>query len=216
LIQRLRARSLPVRTTGLAIGLVLALAGCTERREAVPDIAPRSRGPRLPQALMVRFQEVKGTGFSRESWELEVLQLGGDIRLRGAIRTGGSSVPLLDVMTPEEYEQFWDWLKTFPLERARPAEDPSAPKEEWRKTLAVDIVLDEETRWKSRTTWSRPLADAPWVASIEQRLHALALDLANREVQRQEREATGGGPAGDAPSTDPGGYPSGAGGPDAD
>lgn len=214
MIERIGARIRSVRGAGLVIGLALALSGCTERNDPVPDLPPRRSGPRLPQALMVRFQEVKGQGFSRESWELEVLQMGGDVRLRGAIRTGGASVPILDVMTPDEYQQFWEWLRSFPLDRARPAEDPAAAPADWRKTLQVDVVLDEETRWKSRTTWTRPLADAPWVASIEARLHDLALDLANREVQRQEREAATA--AGSSPDAAGGGDPTGAGGLDAD
>jgi len=181
-----------------ALALVLTggllAAGCERAVEELPpaDREPRSPAPAgsLPQALMVRFQEVEGAGLSRESWEVEVLQLGGDVRIRGALRTGGLSVPILSTMSPQEYLDFWTWLRSFPLDRERPVEDPAADPEGWRKTFAVDVVLDENTRWKSRTAWTRPLgASSAWVGQIENRLHGLALDLANKEVARQEQEA---------------------------
>jgi hypothetical protein len=190
-------------TLALAGGLLAA--GC---ERAVPELPPPDRAPggplpagNLPQALMVRFQEVKGAGFSRESWEVEILQLGGDVRIRGSLRTGGLSIPILSTMSPQEYADFWTWLRSFPLERGRPAEDPAASPAEWRKTFAVDVVLDEQTRWKSRTSWTRPLGtSSAWVGQIENRLHELALDLANREVARQEKEAAA-SPGTGAPAT---------------
>lgn len=185
----------------LATAGMIAAGGCErtmDRRPAEDDASPRAAEANVPQALMVRFQEVKGKGSSRESWEVEVLQLGGDIRVRGAVRTGGLSIPILHTMSSQEYVDFWAWLRLFPLARGRPTEDASVPAEGWRKTLAVDVVLDEQTRWKSRTSWTRPLTKSTaWVNDIETRLHTMALDLAHQEVGRQEQEAASPGhPAG--------------------
>ena len=185
-MRRVAARIAVLSLTGAA------LAGCESSADRVPfEGDDRSRTGTIagtPEALMVRFREVRGFGSSRASWELEVLQLAGDVRVRGSIRTGGSSIPILHEMEPEEFLEFWEWLKPFPVDRVQLEADETRPEEGWRKSLDVDVVLDDETRLVSRNTWTRPLLGAEWVADVENRLHAMALDLADSEMDRLESE----------------------------
>lgn len=192
------------RLAQAALLIVFSLAGCG-REERRPDVNPdvvRRPSSQLPQALMLRFSEVKGSGSAREGWELEVLQMGSDVRVRGAVRTGGATLPVFHVMEPEDYLELWTWLRELPIDRARLIENESAPTTDWKKSLHVDVVLDEQTRWKSRNSWRRPLRGAVWVDQVETRLHDMALTLADRELDRQARDAlTPGGttPADDVP-----------------
>jgi hypothetical protein len=138
--------------------------------------------PALPDAFLVRFSEVTGSGLSRESWEIEVLQIGSEIRIRGNVRTGGSSVPVYRPMSRTEFVDFWEWIRSFPLEGFHAREDPAAPRQAWRKRLQYDVVLGPDRRIQSKSEWSRPVLDAPWLGSIESRLHVMLLDLAEQEL----------------------------------
>jgi hypothetical protein len=176
----------------VALALLIAAAAlpaCEEApREAFPDEpapAPRDAAADLPDALLVRFQEVTGSGFSRESWELEVLQMGSDVRVRGTVRTAGASVPVYRPMDAAEFAEFWGWIRAYPLDGYRVKEDPEAPAPGWRKRLKVDVVLGPEDRWLSNNEWTRTPVDAAWLASIEDRLHLLMLDLAEAELDRR-------------------------------
>ncbi len=176
-------RLAPRTLAPLAAALII---GCADEpripeEELERDAAPPSL---TPDALMVRFKEVKGTGFSRESWEVEILQMGSDVRVRGVVRTGGNSVPVYQALSREEYVEFWHWLKKFPLDRARLVEDDTAPPAEWRKSLDIDVVLGPEERLRSKNTWTRPLTNAHWVDQVEERLHSLTLNLAEDEIRR--------------------------------
>lgn len=151
-------------------------------RAPLPALAP------LPDALLVRFQEVSGAGLSRESWEIEVLQVGGDVRIRGTLRTGGTSVALYRPMDPGEFVRFWEWIRAFPLDRFRVTEDPAASPSGWRKRLKYDAVLGPTERHQSENEWERPPLEAPWLQEIEDRLHLLALDLAEQEVRSAEAD----------------------------
>ena len=179
------------RSGAFAFALIaMSIGGCDAERVPPEDLNfDRRPTSDLPQALMLRFAEVKGEGSARESWEVEVLQMGGEVRVRGSVRTGGIAVPVYDVMQPEDYVEFWSWLRSFPVDRAQLVEDESFPETDWRKSLQVDVVLDEQTRWRSRNSWKRPLLGTPWVDRVETRLHDLALNLAYREVDREERDA---------------------------
>ncbi len=168
----------------------LAIVGCSDPEDRLPlDDAPvRRPTSQAPDALMVRFEAVKGTGSTRESWEIEVLQMGDDVRVRGSVRTGPRTIPVLHTMTPGEYVEFWQWLARFPYDRARLVEDETAPATDWRKTLQVDVVLGPEERRQSRNTWTRPLVEATWVDEMEHRLHDMTLNLAEIELTRQMTE----------------------------
>jgi hypothetical protein len=185
----MRALARPVAPRAVFLALWLA-CGCADEPRVPQEELDRMARPKslTPEALMVRFKEVKGTGFSRESWEVEVLQMGGDVRVRGVVRTGGQSVPVYRTMSNEEYVEFWHWLKEFPIDRARLTEMESAPPAEWRKTLDIDVVLGPEERLRSQNTWSRPLAGAAWVDQVEARLHSLTLDLAEEEIRRMKSQ----------------------------
>ncbi|MCA9753832.1 MAG: hypothetical protein KC591_16665, partial [Gemmatimonadetes bacterium] len=50
----------------------------------------------------------------------------------------------------------------------------------------------------------RPLVGAPWVQDLEDRMHALALDLARQEMARQQSAKDAKVRAGDEPSADSG------------
>lgn len=200
------ARSLlgPATLAPAAVALVtLALIGCESRSDRLPeDVEDRSRVravARTPEALMVRFRNVRGVGSERESWELEILQLGSDVRVRGAIRTAGTSIPIFHAMEPQEYVEFWQWLEQFPVDRARFSQDETQAEPGWRKSFDVDVVLNNETRLVSRNKWTRPLLDAAWVEDVEGRLHTMALNLAHAELDRMESGAAADVPAAGAP-----------------
>jgi hypothetical protein len=192
--------------------LVGWLAGCDARRSeadrapgasAATDEASSSRpASRMPDALMVRFRERRGEGFSRESWEIEVLQMGGEVRVSGSLRTGSTIVPIYKPMTSPEYSEFWHWLAAYPLDRHQVRIDESASEADWRKTFEVDVVLGPRERWLTKNTWSHPLAPGEFVREIENRLHDMVLDLAETEVERLE--ATGGEVPAPAPATSEG------------
>jgi hypothetical protein len=174
-----------VTPAALAAVAALAALGC-ESRAPEPDAnvdadAERVHDP-LPDALLVRFRTTSGTGLSKEGWEIEVLQMGGEVRVRGAVRTAGASVPIYRVMDSAEYLDFWQWLSAFPLDRHRVEEDPSAPPTEWRKSLEVDVVLGPERRLLAENEWTRPLLFPAWLMELEDRLHLLVLDYANEAL----------------------------------
>jgi uncharacterized membrane protein YgcG len=142
---------------------------------------------------MVRFRQVEGTGFDRESWEIEVLQMGADVRVRGSVRTGGNAIPIYRPMDAAEFRELWQWLRAFPLDRYQVRVDETAPEAPWTKSLEVDVVLGPEERWISRNTWTRPLLPDDWVRGVEARLHGLVLDLAEAEMDRLRAQPPAGG-----------------------
>ena len=165
------------------LAALLAAAGCESRRDAerrAVEAEARGRAaPRVgerPQALMVHFREVRGSGFSRETFDVEVLQLGSDIRLRGSVRSAARSVPLGGTLTDEEWTDLWDRLAGLPLDGLRVREDTTAADEGWSKQLEVDIVLGSRRRILSRNAWSRPPLGTPWLADLEHHLRALAAE----------------------------------------
>ena len=189
----------PARAYALLATLALgSLSACNAPRsaEGSPSTGTRSDDPpaertgvashlgHVPDALLVRFREVKGEGFSRESWEIEVLQLGGDVRVNGSFRSGGSVIPIFRPMSSDEYAEFWRWIGAYPLDRHQVLVDESAPEAEWTKTLEVDVVLGPRRRWLSKNTWTHPLAEDEFVRDIENRLHTMVLDLAETEIDR--------------------------------
>jgi hypothetical protein len=181
---------------GLAAPLVLAIAllgGCERAdRERLPrevDLPDPRPAQDLPQALSLRFEHVEGTGFSREGWDLEVLQVGSDVRVRGGVRTAGSYVPVFRAMDPAEFEELWRWLQAFPLDGFQVTEDTTAAPEGWRKTLRYDAVLGADRREVSDSRWARPPANDAWVQGIEDRLHLMVLELAGQELEQMKRTA---------------------------
>jgi hypothetical protein len=168
----------------LAAAIPLA-CGCEDRRDAELRAARAeadgrespARGNR-PEALMVRFQAARGTGFAREAWEVEILQLGPDVRLRGSLRRGTDVVPVLGSLDEVSYLDLWQWLAGLPLDGFRVVEDSSAAGDGWTRRLEVDIVLGPERRVRSRNAWQRPPRDATWLSELEGTMHALAVEHA--------------------------------------
>ncbi len=183
----------------VALALLLAVSGAAlfsacggaPRDEEIPanprEIAAAERAAllsRLPDALMVRFSETSGTGFAREGWELEILQMGEDVRVQGSFRHGNTAVPIYRPMGPIDYSELWDWLSEFPLDSHQVQVDETVADADWKKSLEIDVVLGQSDRWISRNTWTRPLAPGEPVREIEARLHDMILDLAEEEVAR--------------------------------
>lgn len=201
---RAASRTLLRDRVALVLAAALVLVGCesreaAERRALSAEEAARGapmRGDR-PDALMVRFQEVRGTGFPRQGWEIELLQLGGDVRLRGAIRSGEQPAPVFGVLPADEYVELWSWLAGLPLDHFQVVQDSTAADPGWKRTLEVDVVLGPDRRILSRNTWSRPAVGAPWLDELEQRLHRLATehsvkpDSASASATDSTREAVG-------------------------
>jgi len=176
----------------LLVPALLVLSGCERSsRDAFPrevELPPAARPMSdLPEAFSLRFEQVEGTGFSRESWDLEILQVGSDIRLRGGIRTAGSYVPVFRSMDPGEFSEIWQWVHAFPLDGYRVKVDSTAAPTGWRKTLRYDAVLGVDRRELSDNQWTRPSVDAPWLQAIEDRLHLMILELAGKELDSAEQ-----------------------------
>jgi hypothetical protein len=127
---------------------------------------------------MVRFVASRGTGFTREAWEIEILQLGGDVRLRGSLRAAADVVPVFGTLSEAEYAELWQWLAGLPLDQYRVLEDSTATGDGWTRRLEVDIVLGPERRILSRNAWTRPALGVPWLSELEGALHALAVEHA--------------------------------------
>jgi len=203
------------RRAGIALAVV-ALASATacgeneaaRQRRLVDEINRAERsGPvsNLPQALLVRFRETKGSGFSREGWELEVLQMGSDVVLRGNVRTDGTGVPIYRPMPAGEYAELWNWLRTLPFEGWEPHPNETAAQTDWSKSLDVDIVLGADRRIVAHRRWQRPLVGSAWVADLEARFHSLAIDLAREELARQRIEEARAASSGTDEEPDPDG-----------
>lgn len=165
--------------------LGIAASSCESRRDAerLAELATAEakRGPRTgagPQALMVRFEERRGPILAREGWELEVLQVGGDARLRGSLRSPASVIPVAGTLTPAELADLWAELQALPLDGFRVQEDTTAAEEGWIKRLDVDIVLGPQRRIRSRNAWTRPPVGAPWLEDLESLLLAYATEHA--------------------------------------
>jgi hypothetical protein len=152
----------------------------------VPDLEPAADVDRLavglPDALLVRFETVGGTALEREGWEIEVLQMGPEVRVRGSVSTRGVSAPIFRIMTPAEYADFWQWLSDYPLDRHRVEQDVAAAQTGWRKTCKIDIVLGPEERLLAENRWTRPLLSPAWMQELEDRLHLMALDFAEASL----------------------------------
>jgi hypothetical protein len=161
------------------------------------ESAPRNLGP-LPDALLVHFESSRGQGLSRESWEIEILQMREEIKVRGSVRNLEAVIPIYRNMSRFEYTELWNWLGRFPLDSLRIEPDPDAPEEDWRKTLQLDIVVDPETRIRSRNSWTRPLLGASWIQEVEDHLHLMTLDYAEEELERIRSEPPEGGETRDA------------------
>lgn len=159
------------------IALALTLSACESRRAAERRAEQaRASGPILgqrPQALMVHFRASKGTGFSREGWELEILQLAGDVRLEGSIRSGTQAGPVYGQLPPAEYAELWAWLSGLPLEGFKVQQDSTAD-DGWSKSLDVDIVLNDR-RIVSHNQWTHRAVGAPWLDELEERMHRIAV-----------------------------------------
>jgi hypothetical protein len=167
--------------------VLLLVASCGPRNspDRVPgeEARPAAHFEAIPDALLVRFEDVHGEGFSRESWEIEVLQMGSDIHVRGSLRTAGASVPVFRTLSRAEYERFWQWMKEFPLEDLRVEESVGEPEETWRKTFEVDVVLPTK-RIRSRNRWVRPLHGNVWISEVENHLHQMLLDYVEEELDK--------------------------------
>jgi hypothetical protein len=188
MVRAARRGAAAVPSVALAIAL---LGGCGGSPREIPipdeDLPPRSRPVSdVPDAFSLRFEHVEGTGFSREGWDLEILQVGADIRVRGGVRSAGSYVPVFRAMDASEFVEIWQWVRAFPLDGFRAQEDSTVDPPGWRKTLRYDAVLDADSRELSDNRWTRPLTDAGWVAAVEDRLHLMVLELAGRELDRGE------------------------------
>jgi hypothetical protein len=137
----------------------------------------------LPDALLVRFEARRGKGLSRESWEIEILQMAGEVKVRGSLRTPESAIPIYRDMSPLEYSRFWSWFRSFPLERVVIDPPPGAAEQDWVKTLNLDLVLGSD-RIRSNHTWRRALREGNWLGELENRLHVMVLDYAEEELDR--------------------------------
>jgi hypothetical protein len=176
-----------------ALGVLLVTQACSGGARETPPIPGETPRPSLrtdlPEALSIRFESVTGTGLHRTGWELEVLQMGSDIRVQGGVREDGFAVPVFRAMDTEEFAAFWDWVREFPLDRLRVVEDASATETGWRKRLRYDVVLGPETRHLSRNEWTRTPAGLPWLAEVEETLHRMVQDLAATEPPDTARTA---------------------------
>lgn len=184
----MRRPSASVAPVLVAIAFAAVASSCESRRDAErlaeEATAEAKRGPRPgegPQALMVRFEERRGPILEREGWELEILQLGGDARLRGSLRTPASVTPVAGTLTPEEFADLWAELQALPLDGFRVAVDSTVAEAGWIKRLDVDIVLGADRRIRSRNAWTRPPVGAPWLADLESLLLAVATEHAAAE-----------------------------------
>jgi hypothetical protein len=168
----------------VAASLASLALGCESReaaerrvREVEEQARPLLRGNR-PDALMIRFEAHRGAGFSREGWELEMLQLGSDVRLRGSIRSAGQISPVYGSLEEAEYADLWSWIAGLPLDRFRVTEDSTAADDGWTRRLEVDIVVGPERRIVSRNEWRRKASGAPWLLELESAMQALATEHA--------------------------------------
>ena len=177
----------------LLVALALALScgprATDDRGDRAPEVPSTGLPPR-PDALLIRFENVHGEGMARESWEIEVLQMGADVHLRGSLRTAGVSVPVFRPLSPVEYDAFWEWVSGFPLADLRVQEGAVEFVAPWRKTFEIDVVLPDQ-RIRSRNRWTRPLDGVDWVTEVESHLHQMLLDCVDEELSRQ-REAPAG------------------------
>jgi hypothetical protein len=173
---------------------VLCLGGCTgSPRDVLPSgdgtASAYSTWRERPTATFIRFQESRGTGFSREGWEIEIHQWDRDIWVKGVVRTEEGSVPIKESLSPSEFRELWDWLGAYPLGELEVEVNRDEPPGDWRKSLEIDVIIGEDERLRSRNEWRRPPVGPPELAAIEDQLHLLLMRYTEREVQRMGREA---------------------------
>lgn len=97
-----------------------------------------------------------------------------------------------------DYERFWTWMKSFPIEDLEVEESVGEPEESWQKTFEIDVVLPGK-RIQSRNRWARPLHGNAWITEVENHLHQMLLDYVEEEL----REPHGGTDSSAAPGTSP-------------
>ncbi|MDP6461634.1 MAG: hypothetical protein QF819_08205 [Gemmatimonadota bacterium] len=174
---------------------VLLLTGCEHEGSREAKVAdtmapPAVRG--VPEASFLRFRESRGAGLDRESLEIELFQLKGDVvRVRGSVRVGMASVPVSSTMTATEYAAVWQRVKDLPLDNLRAEEDSRVDPPGWTKTASVDIVIDDTTRLKSSATWKRPLVDESPLLELEARLREVLLAYSEAEIAHIHAEGPG-------------------------
>jgi hypothetical protein len=143
----------------------------------------------LPHAGFIRFQQIKGTGLSREVWEVEILQADSDVWLKGTVRSSGKSVPFKESMPLSEYHDLWTWIRGLELDKLVVREDSTKAPGEWQKSLEVDIVESSNRRLRTKSTWSRPLLGQPQIVELEKRMNDLLVRSSERELKRMAVEA---------------------------
>jgi hypothetical protein len=163
--------------------------GDTEGQSAAADTAAGALLRELPHAALIRFRETKGAGFTRESWEIEILQTDSDVWIQGAVRAGGKSVPFKESMPLAEYHDLWTWLRGLELETLQIQEDSTRAQEGWRKTLVLDIVESSNRRIQTKSAWFRTPLGRPELSELERRLHDLLLRSSERELERMAAES---------------------------
>jgi len=184
---------------GLAcVFALVAIAGCrggetgsgggAAPKDSLAEADPQTILRELPHAGFVRFQQTKGEGLSRESWEIEILQADSDIWIKGAVRSKGRSVPFKETMPLAEYHDLWTWIRGLELDKLVVHEDSTKAPGEWKKTLVVDIVETADRRILVKSVWSRPLLGQPEIYEMEQRMNQLLVRSSERELKRMAAE----------------------------
>ncbi len=138
----------------------------------------------LPSATFIRFQEIRGRGLDRSGWDIRILQVGQETWLQGSMRQHGLSVPVKEQFATDRFHDLWLWLRQFPLDSLRVEVDPDAPEQPWRKSLEIDVVLQDDQRLRSQNEWTKEPIGSPALGRIEEKLRLLLLESTDRELRR--------------------------------